>query len=216
MSILIDRDQRVCVQGITGREGQARTQLMLDYGTKVVAGVTPGRGGAEVLGIPVFDSVSAAVATTGAIDVSVLFVPAKMVRVAAIEAIDAGVKLVVLVADRVPVWDAMAIAERAAARGAEFLGPNTLGVLSPGRAVAGMLGGRAESARQWFKPPLPTGVGIVSRSGGMSSSTGYYLGQAGVRITVGQRWAGRPPGAYTAGGGGGIPPQVMRVRHERQ
>ena len=184
MSILIDRDQRVCVQGITGREGQARTQLMLDYGTNVVAGVTPGRGGAEVLGIPVFDSVSAAVATTGAIDVSVLFVPAKMVREAAIEAIDAGVKLVVLVADRVPVWDAMAIAERAAARGAEFLGPNTLGVLSPGRAVAGMLGGRAESARQWFKPPLPTGVGIVSRSGGMSSSTGYYLGQAGVRIST--------------------------------
>ncbi len=184
MSILIDRDQRVCVQGITGREGQARTQLMLDYGTNVVAGVTPGRGGAEVLGIPVFDSVSAAVAATGAIDVSVLFVPAKMVRDAAIEAIDAGVKLVVLVADRVPVWDAMAIAERATACDAEFLGPNTLGVLSPGRAVAGMLGGRAESARQWFKPPLPTGVGIVSRSGGMSSSTGYYLGQAGVRIST--------------------------------
>ncbi len=184
MSILIDRTKRVCVQGITGREGQARTTLMLEYGTQVVAGVTPGRGGGEVLGIPVFDSVAAATAAVGAIDVSVLFVPAKMVREAAIEAIDAGVKLVVLVADRVPVWDAMAIAERAALRGAEFLGPNTLGVLSPGRAVAGMLGGRAESARQWFKPPLPTGVGIVSRSGGMSSSTGYYLGQAGIRLST--------------------------------
>jgi succinyl-CoA synthetase alpha subunit len=184
MSILIDRTKRVCVQGITGREGQARTSLMLDYGTNVVAGVTPGRGGGEVLGIPVFHTVSDAIKSVGAIDVSVLFVPAKMVREAAIEAIDAGVKLVVLVADRVPVWDAMAIAERAAEKGAEFLGPNTLGVLSPGRAVAGMLGGRAESARQWFKPPLPTGVGIVSRSGGMSSSTGYYLGQEGVRIST--------------------------------
>ncbi len=184
MSILIDRSKRVCVQGITGREGQARTSLMLEYGTQVVAGVTPGRGGGEVLGIPVFDSVADATAKVGAIDVSVLFVPAKMVREAAIEAIDAGVKLVVLVADRVPVWDAMAIAERAAEKGAEFLGPNTLGVLSPGRAVAGMLGGRAESARAWFKPPLPTGVGIVSRSGGMSSSTGFYLGQAGVRIST--------------------------------
>lgn len=184
MSILIDRNKRVVVQGMTGREGQARTRLMLDYGTQVVAGVTPGRGGQRVMGIPVFDTVSAAVAAVGAIDISVLFVPAKTVCSAAIDAIDAGVKLVVIVADRVPLWDAMTIAERAAERGAQFLGPNTLGVLSPGNAVAGMLGGRADSARQWFKPPLPKGVGIISRSGGMSSSTGYYLGQAGVRIST--------------------------------
>ncbi|MDA1008576.1 MAG: citryl-CoA lyase [Planctomycetota bacterium] len=183
MSILIDREKRVCVQGITGREGQARTRLMLDYGTQVVAGVTPGRGGQVVCGIPVFDSVADAMKHVGTIDVSVLFVPAKTVRDAAIDAMNAGVKLVVLVADRIPVWDAMAIAERAKECGAEFLGPNTLGALSPGKAVVGMLGGRAESARQWFKPPAPTGVGIISRSGGMSSSTGYYLGQAGVRIS---------------------------------
>ncbi len=185
MSILIDENSRVIVQGITGREGQARTRLMLDYGTKVIGGVTPGRGGAEVLGVPVFNSCKDAAVALGALDVSVLFVPALGIKDAALEAIAAGVKLLVLVADRVPVWDAMVIAEDAARHGARFIGPNTLGIASPGKAVVGMIGGRAESAREWFKPPLPggTGVGIVSRSGGMSSSTAYYCGQAGVRIS---------------------------------
>ncbi|MGE3107409.1 MAG: citrate/2-methylcitrate synthase [Phycisphaerales bacterium] len=209
MSILIDRTKRVIVQGITGREGQARTRLMLDYGTSVVGGVTPGKGGTEVLGLPVFNSCAEAVAglatqdqtaaTAAAsgrdvrstdecsVDVSVLFVPAAGVKDAALDAMSAGIKLVVLVADRVPVWDAMVIAKAAKARGARFVGPNTLGIASPGQAVVGMIGGRAESAREWFKPPQRgaggTGVGIISRSGGMSSSTAYYCGQAGVRIS---------------------------------
>jgi len=191
MSILIDKRKRVIVQGITGREGQARTRLMLDYGTNVIGGVTPGKGGTEVFGLPVFDSCRQAAAALaggdgdGGIDVSVLFVPALGVKDAAIDAINAGVKLVVLVADRVPVWDTMAIAAEAERFGARFVGPNTLGIASPGEAVVGMIGGRAESAREWFKAPLPggTGVGIISRSGGMSSSTAYYLGQAGVRIS---------------------------------
>ncbi len=184
MAILIDETKRVIVQGITGREGRARAKLMREYGTNIVGGVTPGKGGQEVLGLPVFDTVRSAVETLGEIDVSVLFVPAHLVRPAAIEAIEAGVKLVVLVADRVPVWDAMAIAAAAEEHGAEFVGPNTLGIISPGRAVVGMIGGRAESARAWFKPGNPAGVGIISRSGGMSSSTGYYLGRAGVRIST--------------------------------
>lgn len=188
MTRLIDSSHRVIVQGITGREGQARTRLMLDYGTNVVGGVTPGKGGGQVLGLPVFNSCDEAVRALGRVDTSVLFVPASGMRSAAIDAIRAGVKMVVLVADRVPVWDAMAIAEEARTHGAEFLGPNTLGMITPGQAVVGMIGGRAESARQWFKPPQPgpsgRGVGIVSRSGGMSSSTGYYLGQAGVRISA--------------------------------
>ncbi len=184
MAILIDESKKVIVQGITGREGRARAKLMREYGTNVVGGVTPGKGGEEVLGLPVFNTVAEAVAGLGAVDISVLFVPASLVRAAAIEAIEAGVKLVVLVADRVPVWDAMAIADAAKAHGASFVGPNTLGVISPGRAVVGMIGGRAESARAWFKPGNPAGVGIISRSGGMSSSTGYYLGQAGVRIST--------------------------------
>ena len=184
MAILIDETKRVLVQGITGREGRTRTQLMREYGTNVVAGVTPGKGGQSVLGVPVFNTPGEAVNSLGEIDVSVVFVPAAGVKEAAISAIDAGIKLAVLVPDRVPVWDAMEIAAAAKANGAMFLGPNTLGALSPGKGVVGMIGGRAESARQWFKPGVPKGVGVISRSGGMASSTGYYLGQAGVRIST--------------------------------
>ncbi len=184
MAILIDETKRVLVQGITGREGQARTRLMLDYGTRVVGGVTPGKGGQDVLGVPVFNNVREAVESLGPVDISVFFVPGGSLKPAAIEAIEAGVRLLVLVPDRVPVWDAMEIAACAKQHGASFVGPNTLGVLSPGRAVVGMIGGRAESARQWFKPGNPSGVGIISRSGGMASSTGYYVGQAGVKIST--------------------------------
>src|SRR5947199_1063210 len=184
MAILIDKKKRVLVQGITGREGRARTRLMREYGTNVVAGVTPGKGGQSVLGVPVFNTPQEAVNSLGEIDISVVFVPAAGVKDAAVSAIDGGIKLTVLVPDRVPVWDAMEIAAAAKANGAMFLGPNTLGVLSPGKGVVGMIGGRAESARQWLKPGVPEGVGVISRSGGMASSTGYYLGQAGVRIST--------------------------------
>jgi succinyl-CoA synthetase alpha subunit len=181
MSILIDQSKRVLVQGITGREGRARTALMKNFGTRVVAGVTPGKRGEVVEGVPVFDSVSDAVGEIGAVDVSVIFIPAAQVKAAAIEAIEAGVKFLVLVPDRVPVWDAMEIFAAAKSRGASFLGPNTLGVLSPGKAVLGMIGGRADSARAWFKPGH---VGVISRSGGMTSSCGYYLGQQGIGLST--------------------------------
>src|SRR2546425_4884655 len=184
MAILIDEKKRVLVQGITGREGRARTRLMREYGTNVVAGVTPGKGGQSVLGVPVFNKPQEAVNSLGEIDIPVVFVPAAGVKDAAVSAIDAGIKLTVLVPDRVPVWDAMEIAAAAKANGATFLGPNTLGVLSPGRGVVGMIGGRAGSARQWVKPGFPKGVGVISRFGGMGSSTGHYLGQAGVRIST--------------------------------
>lgn len=185
MAILIDNTKRVLIQGITGREGQARARLMLDYGTRIVAGVTPGKAGQTVLGVPVFDSVPDAVKALGPIDISVLFIPAHQIKPAALDAINAGVKLCILVADRVPAWDAMEIAKSARAAGASFLGPNTLGAASPGQGLIGMIGGRAESAREWFKAPLPggTGIGVISRSGGMGTSTAYYVGQAGVRIS---------------------------------
>ena len=105
MSILVDKKSRVLVQGITGREGMIRTQLMKDYGTQVVAGVTPGKGGGSIHGVPVFDSVEEAWEKTGEIDISVVFVPASLVKNAALEAVAAGVKLVVIVPDRVPIHD---------------------------------------------------------------------------------------------------------------
>ena len=181
MAILVDERTRVVVQGITGREGRARTRLMRDYGTLVVAGCTPKRGGEVVDGVPVYNTVAEASRSHGAFDASVIFVPAPLVKGAALEAIAAGVPLVVLVGDRVPVWDVMEVARAAETAGVHFLGPNTLGVLSVGKGVLGMIGGRAESARAWFKPGT---VGVASRSGGMTSSTGYYLSRAGVGLST--------------------------------
>jgi succinyl-CoA synthetase alpha subunit len=181
MSILIDQSKRVLVQGITGREGRARTALMKEYGTLVVAGVTPGKGGQDVDGVQVYDTVQEAWENVGEIDVSVIFVPAPLVKGAALEAIAAGVKLLLLVPDRVPIYDVLEIANAAKHQGANFVGPNTLGLLSPGKAVIGMIGGRAVSAREWF---FPGPVGIISRSGGITSSIAYYLAQEGIGATT--------------------------------
>jgi len=177
MSILVNEKSRVIIQGITGREGMVRAQLMKDYGTNVVAGVTPGKGGQEVYGIPVYDSVEEAREKQGPIDVSVIFIPAALVKNAALEAIAAGVKLLVIIPDRVPIFDVLEISSFASKNRASFVGPNTLGLLSPGKAVLGMIGGRAERAREWFKPGP---IGVSSRSGGMTSAISYYLTQAGL------------------------------------
>jgi len=184
MSILVNRESRVCVQGITGREGMARTRLMAEYGTKVVAGVTPGKGGEKVLDVPVYDTVYEAMEATkndGGIDISVLFIPAPLVKSAALEAFDAGVKLCVIVPDRVPIWDVMEIADAAKAKGAHFLGPNTLGCISVDQAVLGMMGGTAQSARSFFKPGK---VGVTSRSGGITSAIAYYLSKEGIGLST--------------------------------
>lgn len=181
MAILIDETKRVLVQGITGREGMARAKLMQEYGTRVVAGCTPGRGGQDVLGVPVYDTVAEAVEKCNGLDVSVIFVPAPLVKDAALEALYAGIPLLVIVPDRVPIYDVLAIAKESDKRGARFVGPNTLGLLSPGRAVLGMMGGRAQSARAWFKQG---NVGVSSRSGGITSSIAYYLSQAGVGLST--------------------------------
>ncbi|MDA3939981.1 MAG: CoA-binding protein [Spirochaetia bacterium] len=177
MSILLEKNKKVLIQGITGREGRARTKLMLDIGTKVVAGVTPGQGGVEVLGVPVYDTVTEAVIINGSIDVTVVFVPAPLVKNAVIEAFASGIKLAVIVPDRVPVYDVMAISRAAEKYGAWFTGPNTLGIMSPGIGILGMIGGNAASVRKWFKSGP---VGITSRSGGLTTSTAYYLNKAGI------------------------------------
>lgn len=180
MAILIDEKKKVIIQGITGREGMARTKLMMGYGTNVIAGVTPGKGGGEVLQVPVYDTVAECVENFGEIDASVIFVPAPLVKNAALEAFDHGIQLVVIIPDRVPIWDVLEIARKAKETNARFVGPNTLGLLSPGKAVLGMIGGRAETAREWFKPG---NVGVASRSGGITSSIAYYLSRSGVGLS---------------------------------
>ena len=194
MAIIIDENKRVIVQGITGREGMVRTKLMREFGTQVVAGCTPGKGGKEVLGVPVYDTVEEAIENVGRIDISVIFVPAPLVKNAALEAIDAGIRLSVIVPDRVPLHDVLQIAAAADKTGHRFVGPNTLGVLSVGKAVLGMIGGRADSARQWFKPGR---IGVASRSGGMTSSTGYYLSQAGIGLSTLDRKSTRLNSSHT-------------------
>lgn len=181
MSILVSENTRVLVQGITGREGMARTRLMMEYGTKVRAGVTPGKGNQTVLDVPVYDTVQEAVEKTGALDASVIFVPAPLVKNAALEAIDAGIKLLVLVPDRVPIYDVLEIDRAAKKANARFVGPNTLGLLSVGKGVLGMMGGRAAAAKSWFKKGQ---VGVTSRSGGITSSIAYYLSQNGVGLST--------------------------------
>ena len=181
MAILINETKKVIIQGITGREGMARAKLMKEYGTQVVAGCTPGKGGQEILEVPVFDTVLEAVETVGKIDISVVFVPAQLVKEAVLESIEAGIELVVIVPDRVPIYDALEISDAAKYYNARFVGPNTLGVLSVGRGVLGMIGGKAASAKDWFKPGR---VGVTSRSGGITSSIGYYLSRAGVGLST--------------------------------
>jgi succinyl-CoA synthetase alpha subunit len=181
MGVLIDDKTRVAVQGITGREGQARTKLMTEYGTNVVAGVTPGQYGATVHGVPVYDTMQEAVESEGDIDASVMFVPAPFVRDAALEALDAGVEFLAVIPDHVGVHDALAISARARETDASFIGPNSLGVCTVGEAVLGMIGGQAETLDSWFEPGP---IGVASRSGGMTTSTAYYLARRGLGMST--------------------------------
>ncbi len=158
MSILINDSTRVIVQGITGRIGSMQAHWMLEYGTKVVGGVTPGKGGTTVEGLPVFNSVHEAVKETGA-NASVFFVPAAFVLDAFMETVDTGIKLIVIVPEHIPVRDVMKMRNYAIEKGVFALGPTTPGILVPGRGKMGIM------PASMFKPGR---VGIISRSGTLS------------------------------------------------
>jgi succinyl-CoA synthetase alpha subunit len=155
MSILIDRNSRVLVQGFTGREGTFHAGQMIDYGTQVVGGVTPGKGGQLHLGKPVFDTVAAAVAETAA-DVSVIFVPAPFAADAIVEAALAGVRLIVCISEGVPALDMVRVKHFLRSTGSRLIGPNCPGIISPGQCKVGIMPSRIHS---------PGKVGIISRSG---------------------------------------------------
>jgi succinyl-CoA synthetase alpha subunit len=176
MSILITKDTAFIIQGITGREAVNMTRECLDYGSKIAGGVTPGRAGRDVYGVPVYDTVKAITAKTR-VDGSVVAVPPAFTRDAVFEAIEAGIKLVVVVTERIPRYEVAQMVELARMRGARIIGPNCLGILSPGEAKMGGLGGRAEDARKAFtKGP----VGVMSRSGGMTTEMCNTLTAAGL------------------------------------
>lgn len=176
MTILADQNVRVVVQGITGREAASFTKDMLDYGTRVVAGVTPGKQGQQVHGVPVYDTVRRAVEEQGA-DTTVISVPPAMVKEAALEALDNGIRLLVVVTERVPRKDVVEFLEKAREESARVIGPNTLGLISPGLVKLGMAGGPAEDVRKAYKPGT---VGIASRSGGMTTEIANLLTTHGI------------------------------------
>ncbi len=174
MAILMSKDTRVLVQGITGREGRFHTQRMLEYGTNIVAGVTPGKGGEWVEGVPVFDSVEEAVRATQA-EVSVIFVPARFAADAILEAADAGIRLIVTITEGIPIQDMMRVVRYLDEKGARLVGPNCPGILVPGQTKAGIIPGNIT---------MPGPVGIVSRSGTLTYEVMYALKNRGIGVST--------------------------------
>ncbi len=178
---MIGADTRVLVQGITGRTGEFATRYMLEYGTRVVGGVTPGRGGRKVWGVPVFDTVSEAVEKVGPIDASVALVPPSHIKEAVLEAIDSGIKLILVPTERVPLHDAMYFLAYAERKGTRVIGPGSFGIIRPGEAVMGWVGGSLELSREAFRPGI---VGVISRSGGQTTTISWALSQAGLGVSL--------------------------------
>jgi len=170
MSVLVSRDTRVLTQGITGSTGQLHTRLCREYGSEMVAGVTPGRGGTEFEGIPIFDTVTRAVKETGA-NASVIYVPPAGAADAILEAADAGIPLVVCITEGVPVLDMVRVARWLEGRPTRLIGPNCPGVITPGQCKIGIMPGYIH---------MPGRVGVVSRSGTLTYEAVYQLTQLGI------------------------------------
>ena len=182
MSILLNRDTTFIVQGITGREAVNLTRECLDYGSKIVGGVTPGRKGREVHGVPVFDTVAQAVEHHGGpIDGSVVTVPPAFTKDAVLEAILNGIKLIVIVTERIPRRDVAQMVELADMNGARIIGPNCLGLIVPDVCKMGGIGGPAKDAAKAYAPGP---VGVMSRSGGMTTEISSSLTQAGLGVST--------------------------------
>lgn len=175
MSIFINRDSRLLVQGITGREGQFHTRQCVEYGTAVVAGVTPGKGGRKMDDIPVFDTVAAATAATGA-DCSMIFVPPAFAADAIMEAVDGGVDLIVAITEGIPVLDMMKVKNYLVDKNCRLIGPNCPGIITPGECKIGIMPGPIH------KPGGP--IGVVSRSGTLTYEVVDQLTRQGIGQTT--------------------------------
>ncbi len=178
MSILLKKSTRFIVQGITGREAINLTRENLDYGAKIVGGVTPGRAGRDVYGVPVYDCVRDAVgANGGKIEGSIVSVPPKFTQDAMFEALENGIELIVVVTENVPRKQVAQAVELAELRGARIIGPNCLGIISPDECKMGGVGGPAANTRQAYKKG---NIGVMSRSGGMTTEIASTLTAAGL------------------------------------
>jgi len=155
VSILIDKDTKVIVQGITGRDGSFHTQQMIDYGTKIVGGVTPGKGGQTACGVPVFNSVQEAITATGA-TASVMYVPAAFAKGAMLDAANSDIKLLIAITEGIPTLDVLEAYEALTAKGIRLIGPNCPGLITPGACKIGIMPGQIHK---------PGRIGLISRSG---------------------------------------------------
>ncbi len=170
MTLLVGKHTRAIVQGITGNQGAFHTRLMLDYGTQIVAGVTPGKGATVSQGVPVFDTVASALEKIDA-NSTIIFVPAPFAKEAGMEAIDAGLNPVVIITEMIPARDSMVLMAYAKEHAATIVGPNTPGVITPGEAKLGIMPGDVFT---------PGGVGVASRSGTLTYEIASYLTHAGI------------------------------------
>ena len=161
MSILINKDTKVICQGITGNSGRVHTKHMLEYGTKILAGVTPGKGGSQVYEIPVFDSVEEAVEKTEC-DTSIIYVPAPFAADTIIEAVEAGIKLIICITEGIPTIDMLRVKTYLSTKTARLIGPNCPGIITPGESKIGIMPGYIHT---------PGSVGVVSRSGTLTYET---------------------------------------------
>lgn len=182
MSILINKDTRVIVQGITGRDGGFHTEKMLTYGTKVLGGTSPGKGGTSVHGLPVFNTVYEAIEATGA-NTSVIFVPARFAADSIMEAADAGIRLIICITEGIPTVDVIKAHRFVQERGATLIGPNCPGLVTPGESLVGILPGHI------FKKG---NVGVLSRSGTLTYEVVYHLSSAGMGQSTAVGMGGDP------------------------
>jgi len=176
MSMLADQNFKVIIQGITGREAASFTKDMIDYGTQVVAGVTPGKQGQQVHGVPVYDTVREAMRNHPA-SATVISVPPALVKGAVLESLDNNIKFLVVITERVPRKDVVEVLEVAREKGARVIGPNTLGIICPHKLKLGMAGGPVGDVKKSY---MPGAVGIASRSGGMTTEIANLLTTNGI------------------------------------
>lgn len=188
MSVLVDEKTKVIIQGITGREAIATTRSCLDYGTRIVGGVTPGKGGSEVYGVPVYDCVRD-IRKEHEVDASVILVPARFCRDAAFEAIANGIPVINIITEGIPRRDVAEILEFGRQHGTKVIGPNSVGVISPGKAKLGPIGGPVRDANKTFTPGP---VGVISRSGGFTGELSNTLTHSGLGQSTAISMGGDP------------------------
>jgi succinyl-CoA synthetase alpha subunit len=176
MAILLDSNARIVIQGITGSTGQMSAELMLKYNTKVLAGVTPGKGGQQVHGVPVYNSVKEARAVHD-INASFIVVPPLFAKSAVLEALDNDIKLVLVFTENVPLHDSASMIAKAREKKAVLIGPASVGMISPGIGRIGPIGGLPEMVDKVYKKGS---IGIISKSGGMTNETAWVIRQAGL------------------------------------